>query len=102
RHSQYHRHAAAPPIADLGGVVDELIEAGRDEIVELDLADRPLSGERRANAHAENGPFREGSVENSSAKLIEQRAKQQERIAVPAADIFAEHEDTRVGTQRIG
>ena len=68
RHAHDHRHAAAPPIADLRGVVDELIEAGRDEIVELDLADRPLTGERRADADAEHRAFGERRVDRSDRR----------------------------------
>jgi hypothetical protein len=58
-HADDHRHLAAPAVPDLGGVVDQLIEAGRDEVVELDLADRPLPASAGADAHAEDGAFSE-------------------------------------------
>ena len=56
-HADDHRHAAAPPVPDLGGVVDQLIEAGGHEIVELNLPDGPLTGQRRADDHPQHGPF---------------------------------------------
>ena len=70
RHAHDHRHGAAPPIADLRGVVHELIEAGRDEVVELHLADRPLPGERGADAHAEHRAFGERRIEDAVAELL--------------------------------
>src|SRR6266516_97437 len=42
RHPHDHRNAAAPSVPDFGGVVDQLIEPGGDEVVELDLANRTL------------------------------------------------------------
>ena len=101
RHAHHHRHRAAPAIADLGGVVHELVEAGRDEVVELHLADRPLARQRGADAGAEHGALGERRVEDPIAELLEQRAQQQERVAVGAADVLAEHEDARVGAQRV-
>ena len=101
RHAHDHRHAAAPAIADLRRVVHELVEAGRDEVVELDLADRPLPGERRADADAEHGAFGERRVDDAIAELLQQRPQQQERVAVAAADVLAVDEHARIGAQRV-
>ena len=101
RHAHDHRHFAAPAIADLRGVVDELIESGGDEIVELHFADRPQPGQRGADAHAEHGAFGERRVADAIAVLLEQRAQQQERVAVLAADVLAVDEHARIGAQRI-
>ena len=92
RHAQHHRHRAAPAIADLGGVVHELVEAGRDEVVELHLADRTLARQRGADAGAEHGTLGQRRVEDPIAELLEQRAQQQERVAVGPADVLAKHE----------
>ena len=73
RHAHHHRHFPAPAIPDLRGVVDELIESGRDEIVELHFADRPQSRQRGADAHAEHGAFGERRVANAIAVVLEQR-----------------------------
>ena len=101
RHADDHRHAAAPAIANLGGVVDELVEAGRHEVVELHLADRPQAGERSAHARAEHGALRERRVHDAVAVGLEQRPQQQKRVAVLTADVFAEHERPRIGRQRV-
>ena len=93
--------AAAPPVADLRGVVHELIEAGRDEVVELHLADRPLPGERRADADAEHRALGERRVDDAIAELLEQRPQQQKRVAVLPADVLAVDEDARIGAQRV-
>jgi hypothetical protein len=39
-------------------VVDELIEPGRDEVVELHFRDRTLAGDGRADGDAEDRVFR--------------------------------------------
>ena len=101
RHAHDHRHVAAPAIANLRGVVDELIESGRDEIVELHLADRPQPRERGADADAEHGALGERRVADAIAIFLEQRAQQQERVAVLSADVFAVDEHARIGPQRI-
>ena len=92
---------AAPAVADLRGVVHELVEAGRDEVVELHLADRPLARERRADADAEHRAFGERRVEDAIAELLQQRPQQQEGVAVVPADVLAEDEDARIGAQRV-
>ena len=81
----------------LRGVVDQLIEAGGDEVVELDLADRPLPGQRRADADAEHGALSERRVDDAIAELLQQRPQQQKRVAVLAADVLAVHEHARIG-----
>ncbi len=58
-HPDHHRNAEATAVAQLGGVVDELIEPGRDEVVELHFADRPLAGERGADAYSQDGALAE-------------------------------------------
>ena len=101
RHPHDHRDRSAPAVADLRGVVHELVEAGRDEVVELDLADRPLPGERRADADPENRAFGERRVQDPIAEFREERPQQQECIAVLAADVLSVHEDARIGGKSI-
>ena len=60
RHSHDHRNVAAPPIPNFRSVVDQLIEPRRDEVVELNLADRPLARQRRTDADAEDRALRQG------------------------------------------
>ena len=98
-HPHDHRHRPAPAVSDLRRVVHELVETVRDEVVELHLTDRPLAGERRANADTEDTAFRERRVDDAVAELGQQRAQQQERVAVGTADILAIDEDPRVRAQ---
>jgi len=101
RHADNHRDRTAPAITNLRGVVDELIESGGDEIVELHLADRPSSGQRGADADAEDSALGERRIDDPIAELFQQRAKQQERVAVLPADVLAVDKDARVGSQRV-
>src|SRR5438034_9097392 len=87
-HAHNHRYAAAPPIPNLRGVVDELIESGRDEVVELQLADGPFSGQRSTDAHAEDGALGQGGVDDPAAELVEKGAQQQKRVAVLAVHVL--------------
>ena len=101
RHPHHHRDIAAPAIPDLRGVVDQLIESGRDEVVELNLADRPLAGQRGADTDAEHRALRERRVDQAIAELLQQRPQQQEGVAVGAADVLAIDEHARIGAQRV-
>ena len=101
RHPHDHRHRAAPAVPDLGRVVHELVEAGGDEVVELHLADRPLTGKRGADAHAEHAALGQRRVDDPVAELVQQRTQQQEGVAVAAADVLAVDEDARIGAQRV-
>ena len=101
RHPHDHRDRPAPPVPDLRGVVDELVEAGRDKVVELDLADRALAGERRADADPQDPGLGEGRVQDPVSELGEQRLQQQEGIPVFAADVLAVDEDAGIGGERV-
>ncbi len=93
RHTHHHRHRPAPAVADLRGVVHELVEAGRNEVVELHLADWTLARQRRADAGAEHGTLGQRRVEDPIAEFLEQRSQQQKRVAVGPADILAKDKD---------
>ncbi len=101
RHADDHRRSAAPSVPVLGRVVDELIEPRGDEVIELHLADRTLSGNRRADAHAEHAALADRRVDQAVAEFLEERPQQQERVAVRAADVLAVDEYARIGAQRI-
>src|SRR5262249_3194868 len=58
-HPHDHRHRATPAVSDLRRVVDELVEARGDEVVELHFAEGPLAGERRSDTNAEDGSLGE-------------------------------------------
>src|SRR4029453_3573111 len=54
---------APPPGTHFGRVVDQLIEAGGDEIVELHLADWSLPGDRGADTDAHHGALPGGACD---------------------------------------
>ena len=104
RHPDHHRSAvrrAPPPVSHFGRVVDQLIEAGGDEVVELHLADRPLAGDRGADTNAQHRTLAERRVDQPIAEFLDERLQQQKRVAVVSADVFAVHEHARIGAQRI-
>jgi len=99
RHPQHHRHAAAPAVAVHRRVVDELIEPGRDEVVELHLADGPLTRQRRPDAHAEYAAFGDRRIDDAIAELLDERPQEQERVPVTPAHVLAVDEHAGVGAQ---
>ncbi len=100
-HAHDHWHRTAPAIANLGGIVHELVEAGRDKVVELHLADRALTRKGGADTRAKHTTLGDRRVDDAIAELVEERPEEQECIAVRAADVFADDEHRRVGTQRV-
>ncbi len=64
RHPQDERHGglAAEHEAHLGRLQDQLLHRERDEVHELDLADGPHAGERRADARPGDGRLGDGRV----------------------------------------
>ena len=93
---------AAPAVALLRRVVHELIESGRDEVVELHLGDRALARRCAAPTAMPKIAFSAiGELMMRSPNSFEQRPQQQERAAVVAADVLAVDEHARIGTQRI-
>src|SRR4029453_8432858 len=93
RHAHDHRHGSAPPVADFGRVVDELIEATGHEVVELHLANRPLTSQRRTDAHAQHAALRDRRVDEAIPKLFEERTEEQKRVAIAPTDVLAVDED---------
>ena len=92
----------APAIALLRGVVHELIEPGRSEVVELHFGDRPLPRDRRPDRDAEDRILGNRRVDDAVAELLQQRTQQEERAAIEAADILTVDEDARIGAKCIG
>jgi hypothetical protein len=99
RHPQHQRNRSAPSVANLRCVVHQLIEAGRNEIVELHFPDRPLPRKRRADADTDYRPFGKGRIEDAIAELLQQWTEQKKRIAVIPPHIFPEDEDSRIAAE---
>src|SRR5437899_1259235 len=100
-HANNHRNAGAPAVANLSGVVDELIEPGGDKIVELDFSDGPLTRKGRPDTDAQDAGFRNRRVDQAVAEVAEKRAKEQKRVPILPAHILAVDKNARIGGQRI-
>ena len=61
-----------------------------------------MTGKRRTDAHAQHAALGDRRVDEAVAELFEERAEQQKRVAVSAADVLAVDEDARIGTERVG
>src|SRR5262245_40475922 len=84
------RDRAAEPPVDLRGVVDQRVEAARDEIGELHLDDRAHPGDRGAHAAADDRALGDRRVEAPlRAELPGEAARDAEGAAVSAADVLA-------------
>ena len=97
-----HRHGPAPAPVQLGGVVDQRVEAARQEVGELHLDDRAHPVDRRADRAADDRRLGERRVHAAQvAEGLGQAARDAEGAAVPAAHVLAEHEDALVGRHRL-
>ena len=97
-HAHHQRHGELPPrhVAQLGGMVYELVHRQRQEIDEHDLDDRPPSGERRPDRHAHDAVFADRRVHNPFlAEFFDQPGGHAERSA--DRNIFPQHYDAGVG-----
>ena len=97
-----HRRAAAVPVAQRRRLVDDLVEAARDEVGELHFGDRSIASQRCADADPDNRRLGDRRVEHTHlAELVEQPLRGAERAAV-RADVLAEDEDLRVAAHFFG
>ena len=97
-----HRRAAAVAVAQRRRLVDDLIEAARDEVGELHLGDRPVAAQRRADADADDRRLGNRRVDDAHlAELLVQPLRHAERAAV-GADVLAEHEHLRIAPHLFG
>ena len=98
---RYHR-AAAIAEPQRRRLVDDLIEAARDEIGELHLGDRTIAALRRADADPDDRRLRDRRVDDAEiAELFVEALRHAEGAAV-GADILAEHEYFRVAAHFFG
>ena len=95
-HDDRHRRPATVPVTQRRGLIDNLIEAARDEVGKLHLGDGPVAAQRRPDADADDRRFRDGRVDDARlAELLEEALRDAERAAI-LADVLAEHEDLRI------
>ncbi len=99
-HHQRHRHRAAQHVAQLGGLVDDLLHRQRGEVGELELEDRAQPGQRRADRHPRAAQLGDRRVHHPVlAVFLDQVAGHAEGAAVDA-DILAHQHDALVLAKR--
>src|SRR5437016_5741314 len=93
----YHdRNTRPPPIAALGGEVDDLVVAAGDEVGELHFGDGPEPHEARAYRSPHNGRFGNRGIDHALlAESLEKSGRDLECAAVDA-DVLADQEHARV------
>jgi hypothetical protein len=103
-HGDVHRQALA--VVHLARDVDELVEAARDEVGELHLADRPHPDHRGADGGADDARLGQRRVHHAAgAELVDETVGDLEGPAEDA-DVLAHHEHALVVahllTHRVG
>jgi hypothetical protein len=93
---QRHADLAAGHVAELGRLVDDLLEADRDEVGVHDLDDRTHPGHGRADPHPDNGALRGWGVAHPAGEVGQQAAGQPEDVA-SRPDVYAGDEDPGIG-----
>ena len=103
---------AAEHVAELGGLVEDLVEADAEEIAEHQFGDRPQAGDRGAGGGAHDRRFGDRRVDDPRlAELAEQPLGDAEHAAIgvalalaagAAGDILADHDDARVAAHLLG
>ena len=93
-----HRDAQLPvrSVPDLGGLADELVCGGPDEVGELDLGDRAHSVHRGAQRDAGDGRLGQGGVDHPLLPELLDEAVGGQEHAAPGADVLAHYEDPLV------
>ena len=87
------RHLRSPAVVGGGGVLDDGVEAGGDEVSELDLDHRLQAHHCSSVGKSDEGPFTHGSIEDSFfTEFIPEPGGSREGAA-EFSDIFAEDED---------
>jgi hypothetical protein len=101
-HHDRDRRAAAVAIAQRGRLVDDLIEAARDEVGELHLGDRAVAAQRRADADADDRRLGDGRIDHAHlAELLVQSLGHAEGAAV-RTDVLTQHEHLRIAAHLFG
>ena len=82
------------PVAHPGGLRDDLVERGMDEVGELDLGDRQQSVQGHPDRHADDPGLGQRGVHHAIlTELVEEPLGDLEH-APSAADVFTEEDDT--------
>ena len=97
-HGQRHLRGAAGHERQLGGLVEQLVEADADEVEVHQLDDRPHAGHRRADAEAHDRGLGDRRVADAVAEAVVQPAGETEHVAA-GADVDAGDEHAVVARE---
>ena len=104
RHAKNDRNIdrAAQHIAQLGGLIDDLLHRQHRKVGELEFVDRPHAGQRRADRDAGAAEFRDRRIHDALvAEAFDEIAGHLKGAAVDA-DILAHQEHALVAFERDG
>ena len=94
-----HRHSGLPTahVADLAGVVADLVEAHGEEVHDHDLGDGPVAGDGRTDGGADDGLLADGGLAHTMRAVLGGQALGDLVDATRRlGDVFTEHDDLRV------
>ena len=104
-HDQRRHRLASKHVAELGGLVENLIETNSHEIDEHQLHDRPQPGGGGANGSPHEGRFGDRRIHHAVAELVPQSLGDSEHPApgihrtiraASAGDVLAHYDDGRI------
>ncbi len=99
---------ATEHVAELGGLIENLVEANTEKVDEHQLGDRPQSRHRGASRHAHDSAFGDRGIDYTmTAELADQAARYTHDASIgiiaaaaasTAGHIFSNNDDTSVAT----
>ncbi|AMM19280.1 hypothetical protein AX769_02925 [Frondihabitans sp. PAMC 28766] len=96
-----HRLPALVPVLQLGQLRRDLVEAGEDEAVELDLADGPEAVHGQADRGADDARLGQGRVDHAAATELGLQPLGDAEDAPERADVLAHEQHSRVVEHRL-
>ena len=99
-HDHGHAHLALRAEVQLRELGDDLVEAGEDEPVELDLADGPEAADREPDRGADDPRLGERGVEHPLLAEVLLQPVRDAEDAAELADVLAHHDDLGVALHR--
>ena len=97
-HGQRHLRGAAGHERQLGGLVEQLVEADAEEVEVHELDDRAHAGHRGADAEADDRALGDRGVADAIAEAVVQPARQAEHVAA-GRDVDARDEHALVARE---
>jgi hypothetical protein len=96
---QVHPHVALGPVEHLRHLGDDLVVRGKDEPVELDLADRPVAANGQADRGADDAGLGQRGVDDAVLAEVLLQTVGDPEDAAELADVLAHDDDLGVVLQ---